>query len=90
MILVQYKQDAEKIFESVGRRLNKFGLELATEKTRLIEFGRYAEINARERAANQPYLTFLDLRTLAIEQEMDGLKSAEERRRKDLTSVLEK
>ena len=43
VILVQYKNEAEKILKELEERLNKFGLDLSKEKTRLIEFGRYAK-----------------------------------------------
>jgi RNA-directed DNA polymerase len=59
VILVQFKQDAEKVFKSLAGRLNKFGLELAVEKTRLIEFGRYAETNARKRGGKPATFDFL-------------------------------
>jgi RNA-directed DNA polymerase len=58
MIVVRYaddfvvgferREDAERFRTELGERLAKFGLELKAEKTRLIEFGRYA---ARDRAA---------------------------------------
>ncbi|WP_373325348.1 group II intron reverse transcriptase/maturase [Sporomusa paucivorans] len=35
----QYKRDAERFYEVLGKRLNKFSLELAPEKTRIIQFG---------------------------------------------------
>lgn len=34
----QYRSDAEKFYSVLGRRLNKFGLEVATEKTKIIKF----------------------------------------------------
>lgn len=37
----QYKRDAEKFARYMKYRMNKFGLELAEEKTRLMPFGRY-------------------------------------------------
>ncbi|QUH26060.1 group II intron reverse transcriptase/maturase [Serpentinicella alkaliphila] len=43
----QYKRDAEKFEKYSKYRINKFGLQLADEKTRLMLFGRYA----RERKA---------------------------------------
>jgi group II intron reverse transcriptase/maturase len=43
----QYRADAERFLAALRERLAKFGLELAAEKTRLIEFGRFA---ARDRA----------------------------------------
>jgi retron-type reverse transcriptase len=38
----QYRDEAERFLEQLRERLGKFGLELHPEKTRLIEFGRYA------------------------------------------------
>ncbi|MDQ2901601.1 MAG: reverse transcriptase domain-containing protein [Acidobacteriota bacterium] len=38
----QHKDEAERFLEQLRERLAKFGLELHPEKTRLIEFGRYA------------------------------------------------
>lgn len=46
VILMQHKEDAETILKATNERLNKFGLDLAQEKTRIIEFGRYAQQNA--------------------------------------------
>lgn len=37
----QYKQDAERFYREVGKRLRKFGLELAGEKTNIISFSRF-------------------------------------------------
>jgi RNA-directed DNA polymerase len=44
----QYRDDAERFLADLRERFATFGLELADEKTRLIEFGRFA---ARDRAA---------------------------------------
>jgi RNA-directed DNA polymerase len=44
----EHREDAEQFWTDLRDRLAKFGLELNAEKTRLIEFGRYA---ARDRAA---------------------------------------
>ena len=38
----QNREDAEQFLEELRERVRKFGLELHPEKTRLIEFGRYA------------------------------------------------
>ena len=38
----QHREEAEQFLEQLRERLAKFGLELHPEKTRLIEFGRYA------------------------------------------------
>ena len=39
----QYKQDAEGLLEAIKTRLSGFGLALHPRKTRLLEFGRYAQ-----------------------------------------------
>ncbi len=45
----QYKEDAEKFHELLKRRMKHFGLSLEEDKSRLIEFGRFAEENRRRR-----------------------------------------
>jgi len=42
----EYKEDAERFYKVLGQRLNKFGLELAEEKTKIINFDRF---NKQER-----------------------------------------
>lgn len=37
----RYKEDADRFYREVGNRMGKFGLELAKEKTKIIEFSRY-------------------------------------------------
>lgn len=37
----QYPDDAERFYKVIGRRLEKFGLSLAEEKTRIIRFSRF-------------------------------------------------
>lgn len=39
----QYLSEARKFQEEIGRRLKEYGLELHPSKTRLLQFGRYAE-----------------------------------------------
>ena len=50
----QYKNDAEKFLKDLTERMGKFGLELHPDKTRLIEFGRFAEANRRKRGKGKP------------------------------------
>jgi RNA-directed DNA polymerase len=47
VLCFQYKEDAEKVREVIPKRFAKYGLTLHPEKTRLVEFGRYAEVNAK-------------------------------------------
>ena len=64
MIMVRYaddgvlgferREDAERFLEEFRERLRKFGLELHPEKTRLIEFGRYAAERREKRGEGKP------------------------------------
>lgn len=54
------KADALRFLEQFRERLAKFGLELHPEKTRLLEFGRFAAVDRRERGEKKPEtFTFL-------------------------------
>ena len=56
----QYKQDAEIFYELLKKRMAYFNLEMAEDKTRLIEFGRFAARNRRDRGEGKPdTFTFL-------------------------------
>ena len=50
----QYREEAEKFLEQWRERVGKFGLELHPEKTRLIEFGRYAAERRVKRGEGKP------------------------------------
>ncbi len=50
----QYKDEAERFLETTGKRFKEFGLELEPEKTRLIEFGRYAQENRSRKGLGKP------------------------------------
>jgi group II intron reverse transcriptase/maturase len=50
----QYKWEAERFLEAVKERFAIFGLELEPDKTRLIEFGRFAEEDRRRRGEGKP------------------------------------
>ena len=50
----QYREDAERFLADLQERLRKFGLELHPEKTRLIEFGRYAAERRAKRGEGKP------------------------------------
>src|SRR5450759_29025 len=56
----QYRTDAERFSQAFRERLAKFGLELHADKTRLIEFGRFAARNRKQRGEGKPEtFTFL-------------------------------
>lgn len=54
LIGVQYKEEAEILLKAIGKRLNKFGLKLSLKKTKIIEFGRFAEENRKKRGEGKP------------------------------------
>jgi RNA-directed DNA polymerase len=50
----QFKSDAARFCHELKERLRQFGLELHPEKTRLVEFGRFAEQNRKDRGQGPP------------------------------------
>lgn len=50
----QHKDDAERFLRDLRQRLNRFGLALHPEKTRCIEFGRFAMADRRARGERRP------------------------------------
>ena len=64
----QYCSDAEMFQRDLAARLRKFKLELHPDKTRLIEFGRFAAQNRAERGAGRPEIfTFLGFQHICSE-----------------------
>jgi group II intron reverse transcriptase/maturase len=51
---LERREDGERLLSELRERLARFGLELHSEKTRLIEFGRYAEGDRRKRGEGKP------------------------------------
>jgi group II intron reverse transcriptase/maturase len=50
----EHRQDAERFLAELRERFAKFGLALHADKTRIVEFGRYAEQNRRQRGDGKP------------------------------------
>ena len=61
----QHRDEAERFLNDLRERFTKFGLALHPDKTRLIEFGRFAAVNRERRGAGKPetfnYLGFTHL-----------------------------
>jgi len=67
------RAEAERFLEEFRERLAKFGLELHAEKTRLIEFGRFAEQNRKRRGEGKPEtFTFLGFTHYCGKRRSDG------------------
>lgn len=50
----QYEEDAKSYYEALKSRLSKFGLSIAEEKTKIIEFGRFAEERIKRKGGKKP------------------------------------
>ena len=50
----EHRRDAERFLHALGERLGQFDLALHPAKTRLIEFGRFAETDRRARGLGRP------------------------------------
>jgi len=50
----EHRKDADEFLKQLRERMQKFGLELHPEKTRLIEFGRFSEGNRKRRGEGKP------------------------------------
>jgi RNA-directed DNA polymerase len=54
LVGVQHRTEAERIRQDLADRLKTFGLRLADEKTKVIEFGRFAKENCQKRGKRKP------------------------------------
>jgi hypothetical protein len=76
--------EAERFLKAFRERLAKLGLELHPEKTRLIEFGRFAAQDREKRGEGKPEtFTFLGLRITAGSAGATGRSSSGGKRRRN-------
>ena len=54
LLTFEQRADADEMAKALAERLAKFGLRLHEDKTRLIEFGRFATANRRRRGEGRP------------------------------------
>jgi group II intron reverse transcriptase/maturase len=59
VVCFQHRVDAEVFYERLKRRMGNFGLSLEEEKSRLIEFGRFASENCAKRGTKPETFSFL-------------------------------
>ena len=86
----QYRSDATAFLEQLEDRLQGFGLELAPEKTRCIEFGRFARENARKKGQKPQEFTFLGFTHYCGKSERGYFKLKRRTSRKKLGQSLKK
>lgn len=69
----QYRSDADKFRQELEQRLTEYGLKLHADKTRLIEFGRFAARNREERGQGKPEtFDFLGFTHICSKRRSDG------------------
>jgi RNA-directed DNA polymerase len=69
----QHRAEAERFLQDWRERLRKFGLELHPDKTRLIEFGRYATERRKQRREGKPEtFNFLGFTHICGQTRKDG------------------
>jgi group II intron reverse transcriptase/maturase len=89
----QEREDAVRFFAALPQRLGKFGLELAAEKTRVVEFGRFARRDAERRGERTAVFDFLGFTHYCGRSRAGRFKlkwrTSKERMRKSLRSLKE-
>jgi RNA-directed DNA polymerase len=69
----QHRHEAERFLAELQARLKEYGLELHQGKTRLLEFGRFAETNRAERGEGKPKtFAFLGFTHICAKRRSDG------------------
>ena len=90
----RYKEDAERGMEVLPKRFAKYGLTLHPEKTRLLEFGRYAEEHAKRQGKKKPgTFDFLGMTHICARSRKGKfavhVRTMKERFRRGLTAIAE-
>jgi group II intron reverse transcriptase/maturase len=88
----QNRSDAEMFYEALPKRFAKFNLTLAEEKTRILEFGRFAKENRSKRGEGKPEtFSFLGFTLYCSEDGRKGFFRVKARTdRKKMISKLKK
>jgi len=94
VICFQYRSDALRVADALRHRLGKFGLTLEPTKTKLVEFGRFAQRHASKRGRNRPEtIYFLGLTLYCTRNRKGnfkvGMRTEKSRLRRSLASLRE-
>ena len=84
VICCQYRSDAVKIMRALKQRLNKFGLELNTDKTKIVKFGKWNFNKTKQGTFDYLGFTFYLKRSSTNGLSMAAIKTS----RKRMTSKL--
>jgi group II intron reverse transcriptase/maturase len=93
VVCFQYRSDAVRFREVLKKRLNKFSLELEPDKTRLVEFGRFATRHAKERGRKLETIYFLGFTHYCTRNRkgnfMVGRKTEKKRLKRSISKIQE-
>jgi group II intron reverse transcriptase/maturase len=94
VICFQYRSDALRVQDALRRRLGKFGLTLEPTKTKLVEFGRFAQRHAGKRGRKRPETIYFLGFTLYCTRNRKGnfkvgMRTEKSRLRRGLMSLQE-
>ncbi len=75
VLCFQYRSDALRVQDALAKRLGKFGLTLEPSKTKLVEFGRFAQRHAGKRGRKRPEtIYFLGFTLYCTRNQKGGFK----------------
>ena len=94
VICFQYRSDALRVQDALRLRLGKFGLTLEPTKTKLVEFGRFAQRHAGKRGRKRPETIYFLGLTLYCTCNLKGnfkvgMRTEKSRLRRSLMSLQE-
>ena len=94
VICFQYRSDSLRVQDALRRRLGKFGLTLEPTKTKLVEFGRFAQRHAGKRGRSRPETIYFLGFTLYCTRNRKGnfkvgMRTEKSRLRRGLMSLQE-
>jgi RNA-directed DNA polymerase len=95
VVCFQYRDDALRLQDALGKRLEKFGLALEPTKTKLVEFGRFAQRHAGKHGRKRPETIYFLGFTLYCTRNRNGnfkvgMRTEKSRLRRSLMSLQEK
>jgi RNA-directed DNA polymerase len=94
VLCFQYREDALRVQDALRKRLAKFGLALEPTKTKLVEFGRFAQRHAGKRGRNRPETIYFLGFTLYCTRNQKGnfkvgLRTEKSRLQRSLSSLYD-
>ena len=94
VICFQHQSDALQVQEALRHRLGKFGLTLEPTKTKLVEFGRFAQRDAGKRGRKRPETIYFLGMTLYCSRNLKGnfkvgMRTEKSRLRRSISSLQE-